>query len=91
MFPLFWFFGALTLIAPQGSLDRIFMPWFQDFAPSANSWLDTLQTGAEKEAYLARMRVAERKWAKWCLFASSLLLCLVTAVAGIVIGVSRIH
>ena len=77
MFPLFWLFGALTLITPQGSLDRIFMPWFKDFASSAYSWCDTLQSEAEKEEYLARMRVAEMRWAKRCLVAFSLLLCLV--------------
>jgi hypothetical protein len=89
VFPLFWLFGALTLVTPQGSLDRIFMPWFKDFAPSADSWRDTLQTEAEKEAYSARIRIAERRWAKWCLFAFSMLLSLVIAVAGIIVGVSR--
>jgi len=91
LFPLFWFFGALTLITPQGSLDRIFMPWFKDFAPSADSWLNTLQVEAEKEEYLARMRVAERRWAKRCLYAFSLLLFLIAAAVGIAIGVSRIQ
>ena len=67
------------------------MPWFKDFAPSADAWRDTLQTEAEKEAYLARVRLAERKWAKRCLFAFSLLLCLVIAIAGTVVGVSTIH
>ena len=91
VFPLFWFFGALTLITPQGSLDRIFMPWFKDFAPSADSWLNTLQVEAEKEEYLARMRVAEIRWAKRCLYAFSLLLLLVAAAVGTAIGVSRIQ
>ena len=91
VFPLFWLFGALTLITPQGSLDRIFMPWFKDFAPSTESWLDTLQTEAEKEEFLARMRISEIKWAKWCLVAFSLLLVLVVAAVGIVVGVSRIN
>ena len=91
VFPVFWLFGALTLITPQGSLDRIFMPWFKDFAPSADSWRNTLQTEEEKEAYLARMRVAEIRWAKRCLFAISLLLCLVIAAAVTIVGVTRIH
>ena len=91
MFPVFWLFGALTLITPQGSLDRIFMPWFKDFAPSADSWRNTLQTEEEKEAYLARMRVVEIRWAKRCLFAISLLLCLVIAAAVTIVGVTRIH
>jgi len=91
LFPLFWFFGALTLITPQGSLDRIFMPWFKDFAPSADSWLNTLQVEAEKEEYLARMRVAEIRWAKRCLYALSLLLLLIAAAAGTAVGVSRIQ
>ena len=67
------------------------MPWFKDFAPSADVWRDTLQTEAEKEAYLARVRIAERKWAKWCLFAFSSLLCVIIAIVGTVIGVSTIH
>jgi len=91
LFPPFWLFGALTLITPRGSLDRIFMPCFEDFAPSANSWLDTLQTEAEKEEYLARIRVAEKRWAKWCLFAFSLLLFFIAAAAGTAIGVSRLQ
>jgi len=91
LFPLFWLFGALTLITPRGSLDRIFMPWFKDFAPSADSWRDTLQTEAEKEAYLARVRVAEIRWGKRCLFAFSLLLCFATVVAGTLIGVTSVH
>jgi len=91
LFPLFWFFGALTLITPRGSLDRIFMPWFKDFAPSADSWLNTLQVEAEKEEYLARMRVAEIRWAKRCLYAFSLLLLLIAAAAGTAVGVSRIQ
>jgi len=91
LFPVFWLFGALTLITPQGSLDRIFMPWFKDFAPSADSWRNTLQTEEEKEAYLARMRVAEIRWAKRGLFAISLLLCLVIAAAVTIVGVTRIH
>jgi hypothetical protein len=90
VFPLFWLFGALTLVTPQGSLDRIFMPWFKDFAPSADSWRDSLQTEEEKEAYLARIRISERKWAKWCLCAFCLLLSLVIAIAGTIVGVSRI-
>jgi len=90
LFPLFWLFGALTLITPQGSLDRFFMPWFKDFAPSADSWGDTLETEEEKEAYLARIRIAERRWAKWCLLAFCLLMSLVIAIAGIIVGVSRI-
>lgn len=89
VFPLFWLFGALTLITPR--VDRIFMPWFKDFAPSADSWLETLETEAEKEEYLARMRVTERKWAKWCLFAFSMLLLLVAVAAGTAVGVSRIQ
>jgi len=91
LFPIFWVFGALTLITPQGSLDRIFMPYFKDFAPSAHSWLDHLQTEAEKEEYLARMRVAERRWAKWCLFALCMLLCIIVAAVGTVVGVSRMQ
>ena len=91
VFPPFWVFGALTLFTPQGSLDRIFMPLFKDFAPSHDTWLDTLQTEAEKEEYLARVRVAEIRWAKWCLFAFSLLLLLVLAAIGTVIGVSRVN
>jgi len=91
LFPLFWLFGALTLITPRGSLDRIFMPWFKDFAPSADSWRDTLQTEAEKEAYLVRVRVAEIRWAKRCLFAFSLLLCFAIVVAGTLIGVNSVH
>lgn len=90
VFPLFWLFGALTLFTPQGSLDRIFMPWFKDFAPSADSWRDTLQTEEEKEAYLVRMRIEERRWAKWCLLAFCLLLLVVIAIAGTIIGVTRI-
>jgi len=89
LFPLFWVFGALTLITPQGSLDRVFMPLFKDFAPSPNTWLDTLQTEAEKEEYLARVRVAEIRWAKWCLLALCLLLLLVLAAVGIIVGISR--
>lgn len=89
MFPLFWLFGALTLITPK--VNRIFMPWFKDFAPSAESWLDTLETEAEKEEYLARTRVTERRWAKWCLVAFSLLLLLAAAAAGIAVGVSKIQ
>jgi len=91
LFPLFWFFGALTLITPRGSLDRIFLPWFKDFAPSANSWRDTLQTDAEKEAYLARIRVAEIKWAKRCLFAFCLFLSFATVVAGTLVSVTSNH
>jgi len=91
LFPLFWFFGALALITPQGSLDRIFMPWFKDFAPSADSWLNTLQVEAEKEEYLARMRVAEIRWAKRCLYAFTLLLLLIAAAVGTAVGVSRIQ
>jgi len=91
LFPVFWFIGALTLITPQGSLERIFMPWFKDFAPSALLYLNTLETEAEKEAYLARMRVAEIKWAKRCLLAFFLLLCFAAVIAGTIIGVSRIH
>ena len=91
VFPIFWLFGALTLITPQDSLDRIFMPWFKDFAPSAASWRDTLQTEAEKEAYSARMRIAEKRWAKRCLSAFSLLLCLVGVIVGTAVGVSKIH
>jgi len=91
LFPLFWLFGALTLITPQGLSDRIFMPWFKDFAPSADSWLNTLQTEAEKEEYLARMRVAEIRWAKWCLFAFSLFLLIVAVIAGTAVGISKIH
>ena len=67
------------------------MPWFKDFAPSADSWLNTLETEAEKEEYLARMHVAEIRWAKWCLLAFSLLLLIAAAAAGTVVGVSRIH
>jgi len=91
LFPLFWFFGALTLITPRGSLDRIFMPWFKDFAPSADSWLNTLQMEAEKEEYLARMRVAEIRWAKRCFYAFSLLLLLIAAAVGTAVGVSNIR
>jgi hypothetical protein len=91
VFPLFWLFGALTLTTPQGSLDRIFMPWFKDFAPSTDSWLDTLQTEAEKEEYLARVRAAERRWGKWCLFAFFILLLLIGAAVGTVIGLSKIQ
>jgi len=91
LFPLFWLFGALTLITPQGSLDRIFMPWFKDFAPSFDSWRDTLQTEAEKEAYLARILVAEKKWAKRCLYAFSLLLCFAVAIAVTIVGVTRVQ
>ena len=65
------------------------MPWFEDFAPSAHSWLDSLQTEAEKEEYLARMRVAERRWAKRCLYAFSFLLILIVAAAVTAITVSR--
>ena len=67
------------------------MSWFKDFAPSTESWLDTLETEAEKEEYLARMRVTERKWAKCCLIAFSLLLLVVAAAAGIAVGVSKIQ
>jgi len=91
LFPLFWFFGALTLITPQGSLDRIFMPWFKDFAPSASTWLDTLETEEEKEEYLARMRVSEIRWAKWCLIAFSILMLLIVAAVGTVVGVSKMQ
>jgi len=91
LFPLFWVFGALTLITPRGSLDRIFMPWFKDFAPSADSWLNTLQVEAEKEEYLGRMRVAEIRWAKRCLYALSLLLLLIAAAVATAVGVSSIH
>jgi hypothetical protein len=91
VFPLFWFFGALTLITPQGSLDRIFMPWFKDFAPSASTWLDTLETEEEKEEYLARMRVSEIRWAKYCLIAFSILMLLIVAAVGTVVGVSRMQ
>jgi len=91
LFPLFWVVGALTLITPQGSLDRIFMPWFKDFAPDADSWRDNLQTEEEKEAYSARVRAAEIRWARMCLFAISLVLCLVIAAAVTLIGVTRVH
>ena len=91
VFPLFWLIGALTLITPRGSIERIFMTWFKDFAPSADAWYNTLQTEAEKEAYLARMRVAEIRWAKRCLFAFSLLLCLVIVVAVTVFVINRMH
>jgi len=91
LFPLFWFFGALALITPQGSLDRIFKSWFNDFVPALDSWRDTLQTEAEKEAYLARIRVAERRWARWCLFAFSSVLCLAVAIAVILVAVTRIQ
>jgi len=91
LFPFFWLIGALTLITPQGSLERIFMPWFEDFAPSADSWLNSLETEAEREEYLARMRVAEIRWAKWCLFAFSMLLLIVGVAVGTAVGVSRIH
>ena len=67
------------------------MPWFKDFAPSADSWRDILQTDAEKEAYLARIHVAEIRWAKRCLFAFSLLLCIIIAAVATAIGVSMIH
>ena len=72
-------------------MERMFMPWFKDFAPSADAWRNTLQTEAEKEAYLARMRVAELRWAKRCLSAFSLLLSLVIAIAVTLIVVSRTH
>jgi hypothetical protein len=91
VFPFFWLCGALTLVTPQGSLERMFMPWFKDFAPSAGSWYNNLQTEAEKEAYLARIRVVERRWAKMCLVAFSLVLCLAVAVAVTLIAVTRIH
>ena len=67
------------------------MPWFKDFAPSADSWCNNLQTEAEKEAYLARKRVAERRWAKMCLVAFSFVLCFAVAVAVTLIGVTRVH
>ena len=65
------------------------MPWFEDFAPSANSYLDSLQTESEKEEYLARMRIAERRWAKWNLYAFSMMLFLIVAAAVIAVVVSR--
>jgi len=91
VFPFFWLCGALALITPQGSIERIFSPLIQDFAPSLNSWCDNLETQAEKEAYLARMRIAEKRWARMCLVALCVLLCLVIALVVTVIEVSRIH
>jgi hypothetical protein len=67
------------------------MPWFKDFAPDVDSWRDNLQTEEEKEAYSARVRVAEIRWAKMCLFAISLVLCLVIAAAVTLVGVTRAH
>lgn len=91
VFPFFWVCGALALITPQGSIERIFSSFIQDFAPSLNSWCDTLETAAEKEAYLARIRVAEKRWARMCLVALCVLLFLVIALIVTAIEVSRIH
>ena len=66
------------------------MPWFQDFVPSTESWYDdNLQTEAEREAHLARVRGVERKWANKCLFAFSLLLCFAIALAVTAVAVSK--
>jgi len=89
LFPPFWLCGALVLVTPQGTIARIFDSWFQDFAPSADSWChDGLQTEAEKEAYL---RSVEIRWAKRCLFALSLLMAFVIAVAAVIIAVTKVQ
>jgi len=91
MFPPLWLCGALALVVPQGSLDRIFVSWFDDFIPSADAYCDNLQTEAEKEVFLARMRVAELRWAKRCFFAFSLEVCFLIAVAVTIVGVTKVH
>jgi len=90
VFPLFWLCGALVLITPQGLIAGIFMRWFQDFAPSMDSWCHDNLTEAEKEAYLSRMRNAEIRWAKRCFFAFSLLLSFAIAVAVTIIAVTKV-
>ena len=88
--PLFWLCGTLTLITPRNPFSRICMPWFQDFVPYTESWCDdNLQTEAERETHLARVRAVEIKWAKKCLLAFSLLLCFVIAIAITTVAVSK--
>ena len=92
VFPVLWLFGALTLITPRGSLTRIFMPYFQDFAPSTDALCDdNMQTEAEKEAYLERVHIAEIRWAKRCLLAFCILLSFAIAVAVTVIATTKAH
>lgn len=92
VFPPFWLCGALTLISPQGPIARMCMRWFQDFDPSIAIATDSWdQTEAEKEAYLARVRLSERKWAKKCFFAFFLLACFIIAFAVIAVGVTRVR
>jgi len=91
LFPPFWLLGALTLVTPRGSLARRFRPWFKNYGLSTESWChDNMQTEAEKEAYLARMRALEIASAKKCLFAFSLNICLITAIVVILVTISQI-
>jgi hypothetical protein len=65
------------------------MPWFKDFAPSDRPGCHDDLPEAEKEAYLTRMRVAEIRWAKRCLFALSLVMSFIVIVAVIIIAVTK--
>jgi hypothetical protein len=89
VFPPFWLCGALTLITPPGSMARIFMPWFKDFAPSDEFWCHDDLPQADKEAYLARMRAAEIRWGKRSLFALSLVMSFIVVVAVIIVAVTK--
>ncbi|KAJ7284555.1 hypothetical protein C8J57DRAFT_1431967 [Mycena rebaudengoi] len=72
LFPPFWIMGVIILMSPLRAPPA---------ATPSTSWLPE-KTESERQAIIDRMRAAELKWAKRCLYAL-LALVLVAAVIGV--------
>jgi len=78
VFPPLWLVGS-------------FVPLYRPFCtstPDDSSWIH-VKTQAEKQAFSARARKAELKYAKWCLLALVIFVCVVGIVTGLALWAAR--
>jgi len=78
VFPPLWLVGSFVLL-------------YRPFCTSTsddNSWIHA-KTPTEKQAFSARTRKAELKYAKWCLLALVMFVCVVGIVTGLALWASR--
>lgn len=91
VFPAFWIFGAMMLIKPLRSPDTrsshsvwppngAFLRWCSE----------NIQTEEDRIEFMAQFHAGEMKWAKRCLLATFVLVCLAIAVGATVFGVTKV-
>jgi hypothetical protein len=73
VFPPFWIMGVIILLSPLRAPPAA--------TPSA-AWLPE-KTESERQAIIDRMRAAELKWARRCLYALLALVLVVTVIAAV--------